>query len=1140
MKTKLAGLLVVIAFFGTLGSAQAVERNFGAGSLIIPMDQFYQPGADGGILEAYGLAYYLLAHTNAAGEHDITVYWIINQNKTTIDGVDFVIEDLTLVSPQVVANKYNHAGGTSALTFKTGDNYRRISYVGAPWIVDAKDAAKAKAIIDQSGWAAVDVHVAQVPFKAPVYRELKGTPPKIALMNSNESLTGGNARILESYLRLAGICNDVYEVVTPNQIRDGILMERGYDFLWAPHWHGNSADGNGNGQPDEKDIVDQIGIFLQAGKGLLAECACIGIFEQYGRFLTTLDIDTNGGTNKAADMIYNDKISAFPQTGDFLYCPTGGAIHNWKPITTPAQYNATVTRFTIDNTGWDYYVGGYAFGDRSNGYAVYLGGHSYASCGKATGTTVDPEPHIHTFSFEFVKDISTEVFTLRVKYNGGQTSEISFTKADLGELVGGATGSLHFDLTTASVNKNKINEITFENVGIAALNIESITFLWSGGAGDQKLKKIVDTKTDDTLYDKPEVLSGVELAITGASIPAHDPTVSLGGCTNNDSCSATSIGAVRYVLNTLFNIKYQATNTEYVRSAAIVSHPYLYQGTFEYPSYKGHFRRYDVTQTSKTSAYDTAVGHIAYALENNTSTSARQVFTSKQNADGTWSKVPFDPLNIATLRVPLNITPANGDDTDENKVIHRIRGKTYKSSTGTYVETANKLGGIMHSAPAIIGAKSRVGNSRSEIAYVGDLYGMLHAIETSTGTEKWAYIPKNLLGKLKNDRTDPNAVQDFASVDASPAAKDLYFDHDNNGTQEWRTILACAEGFGGNSIFVLDVTDPNAWSVMWEATDTAAPGGGMGHAYAVAIDKIKWPVHDVSDFDHDGDVTEIIDYEMKWVVFVASGYAMIADNHGGINVFAFDLKTGAKLWHFSAEYADSVNDIPGAVTVYDSDGDSFADRVYVGDMNGRLWELNALDGSNPNGTQTGGADAGKQIPLFNAGVGKPISVSPSIITKNDHTILVFGTGGANWASDTGTYAVYAVDATTKQSTPSYANGSGTLLWQHNLAVGEKVWSTPTIASGQIYVVTSFGGMESSDPGQDVAVSGQTGNLHSLSLASGALAWSMNNIGKVRGSLYVDRQHAYLTTVDNQVLQIGGEDFTAGTGNRVILRSWKQF
>jgi hypothetical protein len=51
---------------------------------------------------------------------------------------------------------------------------------------------------------------------------------------------------------------------------------------------------------------------------------------------------------------------------------------------------------------------------------------------------------------------------------------------------------------------------------------------------------------------------------------------------------------------------------------------------------------------------------------------------------------------------------------------------------------------------------------------------------------------------------------------------------------------------------------------------------------------------------------------------------------------------------------------------------------------------------------------------------------------------------------------------------------------------------------------------------------------------------MSNIGKVRGSIYVDHQHIYLTTFDGQVVQIGGQDFAAGNGSRVVLRSWKQF
>jgi len=66
MKTKLYIVFILIMFAGLPFEAQAVEHDFAAGSIIIPMDQFYQPGdavpgsglQDGGILEAYGLAYY--------------------------------------------------------------------------------------------------------------------------------------------------------------------------------------------------------------------------------------------------------------------------------------------------------------------------------------------------------------------------------------------------------------------------------------------------------------------------------------------------------------------------------------------------------------------------------------------------------------------------------------------------------------------------------------------------------------------------------------------------------------------------------------------------------------------------------------------------------------------------------------------------------------------------------------------------------------------------------------------------------------------------------------------------------------------------------------------------------------------------
>jgi len=108
----------------------------------------------------------------------------------------------------------------------------------------------------------------------------------------------------------------------------------------------------------------------------------------------------------------------------------------------------------------------------------------------------------------------------------------------------------------------------------------------------------------------------------------------------------------------------------------------------------------------------------------------------------------------------------------------------------------------------------------------------------------------------------------------------------------------------------------------------------------------------------------------------------------------------------------------------------------------------------------------------------------------------------------------------------------------DLDVGEKVWSAPTIAAGEIFAATTFGTMESSNPRDDLSVEGHTGNLYSIDLKDGSVSWSISDIGKTRSSLYVDRQHVHLTTIDNQVIQVGDENFSAGNANNVVLKAWR--
>ena len=183
MKSKIFIVFILVAFACLPLKALAYERNFPAGSIIIPMDAFYQPDADGGLLESYGLAYYLLDHqdpqclTDAPTEpvvvvcvdncpdgdtacelacveaiqeeceHTIAISWVINDQKTDIGGVDLRIdvtaETLTAMGISAVVKEYDHAGGTTDLTFNPNedpvDSAQGITYHGSIFIIDVQD-----------------------------------------------------------------------------------------------------------------------------------------------------------------------------------------------------------------------------------------------------------------------------------------------------------------------------------------------------------------------------------------------------------------------------------------------------------------------------------------------------------------------------------------------------------------------------------------------------------------------------------------------------------------------------------------------------------------------------------------------------------------------------------------------------------------------------------------------------------------------------------------------------------------------------------------------------------------------------------------------------------------------------------------
>ena len=95
----------------------------------------------------------------------------------------------------------------------------------------------------------------------------------------------------------------------------------------------------------------------------------------------------------------------------------------------------------------------------------------------------------------------------------------------------------------------------------------------------------------------------------------------------------------------------------------------------------------------------------------------------------------------------------------------------------------------------------------------------------------------------------------------------------------------------------------------------------------------------------------------RWFAFFGSGYNPRSTSNTGRSVYAVDVISGELRgrWTFSeipespTNLSSIYNTIPGGVSLVDLDADpaapgyGFADRLYVGDLEGRLWKIEILN-----------------------------------------------------------------------------------------------------------------------------------------------------------------------------------------------------
>jgi type IV pilus assembly protein PilY1 len=233
---------------------------------------------------------------------------------------------------------------------------------------------------------------------------------------------------------------------------------------------------------------------------------------------------------------------------------------------------------------------------------------------------------------------------------------------------------------------------------------------------------------------------------------------------------------------------------------------------------------------------------------------------------------------------------------------------------------------------------------------------MLHAFDINTGEEKWAFIPNNLLPKLK-DLTLLDYCHEYF-VDLSPRVAEIYV----GGVP--KRVLVGGERGGGNAFFALDITDPSASGVqpIWEFSDPY-----LGESWTIpTIEKC------------------FLDGQERWVAFVGSSYGN-KDTKGYL--FAVDLLTGEKMGTQLCLTGAPDNVMP-SLRAIDWDRNGYADTIFVGCLQEKLFVVEIGPGADPK--------FWKSAHILSTDPGQPISVATSLSLYRedgqDRVMSYFGTG----------------------------------------------------------------------------------------------------------------------------------------------------
>ncbi len=492
---------------------------------------------------------------------------------------------------------------------------------------------------------------------------------------------------------------------------------------------------------------------------------------------------------------------------------------------------------------------------------------------------------------------------------------------------------------------------------------------------------------------------------------------------------------------------------------------YVLDSRVDFPSWRGHLIAYQLTDTGPVLKWDAAT-----RLES-MDWKRRRVFTS-------------DNLNNMMM---IDVDPSSG--------AIRNADKLYGLGLGGSVAEAEQiarwmlgdpalnnpavLGAIINSTPVDVGPPidgplpgqghfHETQKDRPHITYVGSNDGMLHAFFTQDvslggstyagGSEAFAYLPPNMMRMVTKLYAQGGQLADpkqhiYGGLANSPKVKTLCVSNcDSDTAAVWKTLLVVTQGWGGNEVFMLDVTTPMLQpNLYWSSIMQGWPAA-YDRALGLTVSVPAFTFHKTDGHD---------DYRL----LLASGYKVDPNSTTqGRTFLSVSVVNGTVMdeevlpgsgwcpqeYTLLADVATSRKQFTNTDGVFDGRKEFLT--AYVGDTWGKLWRY--------------GPDSEL---IYDFGCQQPLHYSP--------TIVQLDADDPNNPNGGDTYLVQVTNSSLDDDTKGFAPSKMIIIKETN-ASGRPVLDTSYGVEGKIELSTN-------DPSQLCGVTDATGTSCLQPLPSGA-------------------------------------------------------